>query len=246
MTMSGRHVRRFLMVALPSALVASWLAGSAPGSWVEVYRGPLSVRIDVEGTLQADASRQYGPPATLGMWEFKVAFMAADGSNVSEGERLVDFDTSQLEQRLQKASAELDSALSEIEKKHTTTTLRQRDHALRLEEARGKLTKAELKLDRPEELVAKKEVAELELDRRVARQEVEHLETTARLLDEADEVELAILENQRDQASRRATELRAAIERMTIRAPRDGTVIHVSDRRGDKKRVGDAVWSTLR
>ena len=55
-------------------------------------------------------------------------------------------------------------------------------------------------------------------------------------------MELAILEAQRDNALRRTNELQAAIERMTVRAPRNGTVIHVSDRRGEKKRVGDATW----
>lgn len=242
-SLRSNKLRRAVFTAVPAAMLGSWLyASSRPGIWVDVTTGPLSLRIDVEGTLQAEASRQFGPPMTPGMWEFKLSFMAPEGADVAEGERILAFDDSQLQDRLQQATAELESALREIDKKLTGTTLRQRDHALTLEEARAKLTKAELKLERPAELVARQEVAVLELDRQLARREVDHLETTARLLDEGDAVELAILENQRDQASGRANDLRAAIERMTYRAPRDGSVIYVSDRRGEKKRVGDSVW----
>jgi multidrug efflux pump subunit AcrA (membrane-fusion protein) len=37
-------------------------------------------------------------------------------------------------------------------------------------------------------------------------------------------------------------ELEESIGRMTLLAPRNGTVVHVADRGGEKKRVGDSVW----
>ena len=38
------------------------------------------------------------------------------------------------------------------------------------------------------------------------------------------------------------TEIQQTIEAMTVRAPRSGTVIYVTDWRGEKKRVGEQVW----
>ena len=51
-----------------------------------------------------------------------------------------------------------------------------------------------------------------------------------------------MLEGNRTRAERNVTEIEATIEQMTVRAPRSGTVIYVSDRQGQKKKVGDSAW----
>jgi multidrug efflux pump subunit AcrA (membrane-fusion protein) len=83
---------------------------------------------------------------------------------------------------------------------------------------------------------------ELELDRELAEREVSYLGERRRALDEADATEMQNLIEQRDRARARVSELEESIARMTLIAPRDGTVVHVSDRSGQKKRVGDSVW----
>lgn len=216
--------------------------GGRTPAWAVVERGDLVVFIDVEGTLAAIHSDLLTPPALAGGWEYKISRMSSDGTEVSEGDPVLSFDTSELERLLLEMRAALDTAGKEIEKKETNIVIRRRDDDLRLAEARAKLDKAALKLERPNEFVAAKEIAALTLDRDLAEREVAYLEDRKRLLDEADAIELSILREGRAQAALRVRELESGIERMTLRAPRDGTVIHVTDRRGEKKRVGDAVW----
>jgi multidrug efflux pump subunit AcrA (membrane-fusion protein) len=62
------------------------------------------------------------------------------------------------------------------------------------------------------------------------------------LLDRQDAAETAALADKRDRALARVAEAESWIERMTVRAPRAGTVVLVTGRRGDKKKVGDQVW----
>ncbi|MBK6408040.1 MAG: HlyD family efflux transporter periplasmic adaptor subunit [Holophagales bacterium] len=54
--------------------------------------------------------------------------------------------------------------------------------------------------------------------------------------------ELSILEGRRRRAALRAGELAVTIERMTILSPRAGTVLHVPNWNGEKKKVGDGCW----
>jgi multidrug resistance efflux pump len=211
-------------------------------TWALVERDDLVIRIDVEGTLAAVRTDLLTPPAMAGGWEYKISRMSSDGAEVSEGAPVLSFDTSELERLLLEMRAALDTAGKEIEKKETNIVIRRRDDDLRLAEARAKLDKAALKLERPNEFVAAKEIAALTLDRDLAEREVAYLEKRKQLLDEADAIELGILREGHEQAALRVRELESDVERMTLRAPRDGTVIHVTDRRGEKKRVGDAVW----
>ena len=242
-----RALRRVLVAVGLVVFVGGgwWMArggGSRASDWAVVERGNLVISIEVEGTLAAVHSHLLTPPAFSGRWEYKISSMVPDGNEVKEGDPVLAFDTSELERLLLDMTAALDSAGKEIEKKRTNVVIRRRDDELRLAEARANLEKAALKLERPEELVAAKEIATLALERDLAQEEVAYLEKRRRLLDEADEVELSIVREERDQASLRVHELESGIERMTLRAPRDGTVIHVTDRRGEKKRIGDAVW----
>ena len=238
-------MRRVIVAIAVAAVVALfWLSARSDGAsiWESVERGDLVVRLDVEGTLAAVNSDVLSPPQIRHHWEYKIARMASDGSDIREGDAALTFDTSELERLLLEMRAALETAEKEIEKKRTDTLVRRRADELRLAEARANLDKAALKLERPEQFVAAKEIATLELDRRLASEEVSYLEERKRLLDDADEIELSILESQRMQAAIRVRELEDGIERMTLRAPRDGTVVHVTDRRGEKKRVGDSVW----
>ncbi|MFQ5789551.1 MAG: efflux RND transporter periplasmic adaptor subunit [Acidobacteriota bacterium] len=212
------------------------------GDWVVIGRGDLILTIEVTGTLQAVHSQLLGPPPIPRTWEFKIAYMAPEGTEVRKGERVLAFDTSELEGQLEEATASFDAAVKEIEKKETDLAIRRRDDELRLAEATAKREKAALKLDRPSELVAANELAQFRIDLELAEKEIAYLRERIASLDRAARAELSILREERDRAAARVQEIRQSIARMAVTAPRDGTVIHVTDRRGQKKRVGDACW----
>jgi multidrug resistance efflux pump len=54
--------------------------------------------------------------------------------------------------------------------------------------------------------------------------------------------EIAALTEQRARAAARVEEIQRDIDKLTVTAPRAGTVIYYSDRGGEKKKVGDQVW----
>lgn len=238
-------------VAGAALLAGGWwlLAGPSNGvdtEWATVEREDLVLAVDLEGTLEAVDSSSLGPPNVARIWNFKISFMAPEGSEVAAGEPVLAFDTSELERTLQEKIAERDAAQQEIDKLRAELTLEEKENRLRLSEARAKRRKALLQVEVPGELASSFELEKYRLDLELAEREVAYLESKLSAARRAGEAHLESLVSQRDRAADRVEEIEEAIERMTVKAPRDGTVIYLTNWRDEKKKVGDQCWRSER
>jgi hypothetical protein len=236
-----------LAAAAMIVLAAGWwaLRGRAPSEdpdWVRVTRDDLVLGVEVTGTLKSTDSSQIGPPLVREIWNYKISMLAPEGAEVAKGQPVVGFDSSDLVRKLDQKLAEAASARKQLEKKQVDITLRRREDALRLAEAEARERKAALVVDRPEELAAASELKQAKLDLGLARDELAYLKTRMESAAKADEAELGSLRNQQERAEQRVAEIRDAIDRMEVKAPRNGTVIYVTDWREEKKKVGDNCW----
>ncbi|HEX2252686.1 MAG TPA: HlyD family efflux transporter periplasmic adaptor subunit, partial [Thermoanaerobaculia bacterium] len=216
--------------------------GSEEGGTGVVRRGDLALAVDVSGTLTSSNSVQLGPPQVPMLWNYKISFMAPEGSKAQPGMPVLGFDTSELERELVQKVAERDSAATEIDKRRIDLERTLRDLELQLAEARARLRRAELKVDVPESLASAKELEQARIDRDVAAAEVSSLERRLELERRAAAAELGALVEKRDSAATRVSEMQQYLQMMRIAAPRAGTVIYVTDWRGEKLKVGDQVW----
>lgn len=246
--MSTKKARRIAVLAGALVLLAAlWaLAGRASAvageEWAEVRREDLVLGVEVAGTLSAVESANIGPPQVPDVWSYKIAFMAPEGSEVREGQPVLGFDSSELQRLLQDKMAERDSAQKELEKRQTNLEMSRGQTELRLAEAEARLRKATLKVDVPDDLVARNELAEARADLELAKREVAYYKGRLRSESEQAAAEVETLRAKRDNAASRVAAVQLAIARMTVTAPRDGTVVYVNDHRGDKKKVGDSTW----
>jgi multidrug efflux pump subunit AcrA (membrane-fusion protein) len=200
------------------------------------------IGVDVTGTLQAVEQDTIGPPQLENLWQFKIAHLAPEGSTVEAGTPVVTFDASELEQRLLQERAERDAALKRLEKEEKALELARQQDALQLEEARGRLGKAALKVDVPETLLRGQELAEARLDLELAELEVAYLEARQESARRSAAATLDALRSQHSRADRLVRRTEEHIAQMVRPAPRAGTVIHPINWRGEKKKVGDACW----
>jgi HlyD family secretion protein len=244
-----RKVTRFavsgaalLAVALCLWLVAGRAAASGTGDWAEVRRDDLVVGVPVAGTLSSVQAVRIGPPQISQIWDYKISFMAPEGAPVRPGEPVLGFDTSELERQLLDKRAERDSAQKELEKKQTDLEIDRRDRELELAEAEARLRKAALKVDVPPELVASRDLAKAREDLALARREVAYLKNRLHLEAVEGATESDAMARKRDRAAVRVKEMEDAIGRMTVTAPRAGTVVYVATDEGEKKKVGDSCW----
>lgn len=234
---------------IPGALVlgvTGWLAvvgGNGPDpSWTDVRRDDLVLTVEVTGELKAVSSSFVGPPPVSEVWDFKIAFLAPEGAQVKKGQKVMAFDASELERRLEEQLAEADAARTKIEKARADADLAARRDGLRLAEAQAKERKAALKVDVPESLLASNELHAARLELEEARREIAFLGEKMAATRRAEATQIEAFESQRDGAERRVAATREAIERMSVEAVRDGTVVYVSNWRDEKKKVGDSVW----
>jgi HlyD family secretion protein len=244
-----RRVTRFAAggALLAAAVLGLWLVAgragaTATGDWAEVRHEDLVIGVPVAGTLSSVQSVRIGPPQISQIWDYKISFMAPEGAQVKAGQPVLGFDTSELERQLLDKRAERDSAQKELEKKQTDLEIARRDRQLDLAEAEARERKAQLKVDVPPELVASKELAKSREDLDLARREVAYLKDRLRLEAVGGATEAAALASKRDRAAVRVQEMEDAIRRMTVTAPRAGTVVYVATDEGEKKKVGDSCW----
>jgi HlyD family secretion protein len=239
------RARIALLVAV--ALGATWwlAAGgenAVDADWVEVRTDDLVLGLEVTGTLRAVDSSQLGPPQIADHWEYKISSLAEEGKEVRRGEPVLGFDATTLERKLEEKLAEGAAAQKKIEQKEIDAALLRHKDELELAEADAKARKARLIVDRPGDLAAAKELEKARLDLEEAEKGITFIRARMGSSRRADEVSLQNLRSQRDAAERRVREIRTAIDEMTVKAPRDGTVVLVDNWRDEKKKVGDSVW----
>ncbi len=242
-----RRGRLRMAAGMAAVLLGALLAVGARelfqgGDWLAVKRGDLVISVAVSGTLKAVSSESIGPPHLSDYWNFKIAFLAPEGTEVKTGQPVLGLDTSELQRELDKKKAEADQARQEAEKRRSELALAAEDARLRLSEAEATLRRADLKMEIPPELQAGNEVKTAALDREQATKEEAYLKEKEANDRKAAEAEISRLREIERRAAGRVTEIGDAIARMTVTAPRGGTVIYIANWRDEKRKVGDATW----
>jgi multidrug resistance efflux pump len=218
------------------------LAADRQGEWVKVARGDLATGVDVSGTLASAEAGAFGPPQLNDVWDFKISMLAPEGTEVKAGDPILGFDVSELQKRLDENTAESEQARKEIEKRRADLRLRREDERMNLAEAEAKQRKTALKLETPPDIIGVKERKQVELDYALSKREVAQIGTRIRDLEQAAAAEIALLESKQQRAAAIVAETKDSIFKMTVRAPRAGTVVYTQNWRGEKKKIGDTCW----
>jgi HlyD family secretion protein len=243
-------------IAVPVAvlvlfLLGGWtlrnkLAADRQGDWIRATRGDLVTGFEVTGTLASMSSATLGPPPLDDYWNFKLSMLAPEGSDVKQGGPVMGFDTTELRHILDDKTAEADQARKQIEKERNDLALQTKGERLQLAEAQARLKKAGLKLDAPPDVVGINERKTAEIEHAIARREA--TATAARLsaLERAATARITLLESKLREAAAVVANTERSIAAMTVVAPRDGTIVYVTDWRGNKNKIGDNVWKAAR
>lgn len=205
-------------------------------------RRDLVLSVEMKGELAALDAEPIGPVRLPDVWEYRIAFLAPEGSRVKKGQPVLGFDTSTVRQRLEERRNEAESAAKQIERLRRTQALTRADLELQRAQAEARRAKAALKVDVPPEVAGANDLRKARIDLALAETEVSFLDRRLDANARHSRTELSYLEGRRRRAALRASELTSAIARMTVAAPRDGTVLYASNWNGEKKKVGDNCW----
>jgi multidrug efflux pump subunit AcrA (membrane-fusion protein) len=248
---------RWFWPALIGLLVLIWLLGShseeSAGNepvWSDLRRGDFTIDGFETGEVEAVHSVDLAPPMEWRM-DMQIIAMVPEGTVVKAGDFLVQFDTSDLQDRLELAQDGLSSLLA------------QRDGLRAEQSARISQLKANIAAAGYSEEVAALQRELLKYEAEVARMDAELQEKKAQItLEEAktnlesqeiiDTSALSTLGVEISKSRADVRELEEKIKNLTLRAPIDGLVVYNEigfgeDRKkiaiGDKPRPGESVIS---
>ncbi|PIP80836.1 MAG: hypothetical protein COW84_03115 [Gammaproteobacteria bacterium CG22_combo_CG10-13_8_21_14_all_40_8] len=198
--------------------------------------------VEANGELASTKTAVIGPPSVHNMWKYKVTFMAAEGTTVSAGDPIINFDTSQLLQNLSFKKSELNTAKKTLENLQLTNTALVEKQKLHWAELLMKQDKASRKWEKSKGLESSQDTKKLSIQYQLSENESKRLERTLNKTNESNSIKLSIAKNDVERLQSEVDLIQLGIQRMTMLAPKAGVVIYKPDYEGKKVSAGDTVW----
>lgn len=194
------------------------------------------------GEVFSTENQTIGPPKVDRMWQYKIDFLVKENKPVKTGELIVRFDTQDLRNTLVEKQSALSAAVKQAEQDDLMLDEKLRSARLSLAEAKMNFDKekrrseivdvAASKVDRMKQ-AKQYEIAKLQLSQ--AEQILAHHSKSAVLNKEVNQSKVNKLQVDVDK-------LNADIARLSVKAPKDGIVMYVTDHKGEKLAVGETIW----
>lgn len=210
-------------------------------SVLAVTRGSLEDRVLLTGELEAVQSDKLLVPKSPA-WVLTVRWLAADGSLVKKGDRIVEFDSSSLSGGLEDKRSAILRTENELAAEVAKVAGAVADKSMEVVRKRAALDKATADAEVPADLRSRREYQEKQLALLQARDALTRAEEELASTRKTGQLDLSMKEVARARAERDLAELQKNMEELTLRAPRDGMVQLGIDRdEGRRYVVGDQV-----
>ena len=201
-----------------------------------------AMALELDGEIVARVSAPLMPPVVEDQWQLNITELVGEGTPVTEGMPVVVFDGQQLQQKLQQKRAELHEKQSQQQQLQLQLGERARNDTLAVEEARASRDKAQRKASQPAELIARVDYEKLVAEREQAEHKYAAMvrrEVSAR---EQRTQEARLLAVQVDRLVEEVKNIEASLQALSVRAPRDGVMLHKANWEGEKFEVGSQVY----
>ena len=198
--------------------------------------------VEASGELASSNTAVIGPPVVKGQWQFKLTFLVPEGTQVKEGQPIVGFDSSQLNQKLSVKKSELKTSSKNLENTKLNNESKMEQLKLSLAEAKMAREKARRKYLQSKELESSLETKKLAIELEKAENEVNRFNRTIDKTKQSHKTSLAIAKGKVERLKVEVKELELGIANMTIKAPKSGIAIYKTDYQGKKVSRGDNVW----
>jgi HlyD family secretion protein len=244
--------RKWLVIAVVVLVVAAgvyWILHSKSASanisekdLIAVQRVDFPLIVNATGTLEALRSVDVTPPQVGRERQFKLTRIAEEGAQVTEGDFLMEFDTSGITERLRDEVANFQRVQENRQKQRSDRDIQLKNQRLTLEQAKTDLEKLEIKMASQVDLVSGIEIEQTRIQRDAARKKVEFLEQELEYKEKSSQLNLQILRSNETHYRKRIDDLMDAMDSYTVRAPVAGVVIYKRDWNNEAVEVGDNVF----
>src|SRR4051812_20105889 len=239
-----------VVVAIAGAAVAmNARAGTAPNvTTADVTRGDFVDYIQIRGEIRPAKSIVLAAPLQAG-GELQIVKLVKNGASVKKGDLVVEFDATQLQQRLLERKSELKTAEGEIQQVLSQQQINAEQQQTDVMKAKYDVERAKLDLGK-RDLVSRIEYEAAKLSLGDAEQRLKEVEAKAISTKAGAEAELTGKKRKRDKAQFDVDRTQSSIDALHLMAPADGTVNILENPRsggpfgggGVEFREGDRAW----
>ena len=208
---------------------------------ITTQRVDFPLIIQATGELEATSSVSITPPQMRRERRFKITRLVDEGTVVSEGDFLMEFDTSDIASRLRDETANFQKVQEERQKKRSDSDIQLKNQKLSLEQAKSDLEKLDVKLSSQTDLVSGIEIEQTRIQRDAAKTKVDFLEKKLKYQTESGQLDLQISRSNETHYRQRMEELMDAMDSYTVRAPVSGMVIYKRNWNNEAREVGSDV-----
>jgi multidrug efflux pump subunit AcrA (membrane-fusion protein) len=209
---------------------------------ISAQRVDFPLIVSASGVLEAQQSVSVTPPQIRRERRFKLMRMVEEGTRVTEGDFLMELDTSDIAERLRDLTANFQRVQENRQKKRSDSDIQLKNLKLSLEQARADLEKLEVKLSSQANLVSGIEIEETRIQRDAALKDVEFLEKKVKYMTQSGQLDLQILLSNERHYRSQMDDLMDAMDLYTVRAPVDGVVIYERDWDNEPPQIGEYVF----
>jgi HlyD family secretion protein len=231
-----------LLSAACSETTAQNSAPSNPKDVISLEKVDYPVLVMASGILQAEQNVSITPPKVRQVHRFRISRIVDEGTEVNEGDFLVEFDASEIDRTLRNQTANYQRVQQEYQKKRSEFEVQMGELRLQLEQAKADLEKLENKLSQQMELESRIQVEETRLRRDVARKRYQLLQEKITATEEAGRLNLQLSRSNENNYKEHIDRSQDAIDSMLVRAPVPGMVIYRRDWNGEPRKVGSDVF----
>ncbi len=200
------------------------------------------VLVMASGILQAERNVSITPPKVRQVHRFRISRIVDEGTEVNEGDFLVEFDASEIDRTLRVQTANYQRVQQEYQKKRSEFEVQMGQMRLQLEQAKADLDKLENKLSQQMELESRIQVEETRLNRDMARKKYQLLQEKIAASEEAGRLNLQLSRSNENNYKEHIDRSQDAMDSMVVRAPVSGMVIFRRDWNGEPRKVGSDVF----
>lgn len=224
--------------------VSWWVSGAdGPVSEAKIERRDFVKHLVFSGDLEAAESITINAPNVTSTFMFTISHLAEEGSRVQPGDLVVEFDTSELDNKRLDLEKKLEEARIKIAQKEAEIETRRQDLLLNHATAEKTLKVAELYIGMDPQLVTRADAEKREFEHSKAKLELDKVQERLETLEKSAEAELEVVRLEYKQADLELSRLLSELERMIVRAPIPGLVIYSDSWQQNRKvQKGDTVY----
>jgi multidrug resistance efflux pump len=217
-------------------------AGAGRTAALRVERGDVQRRLLLSGEIVAEEAAVAVAPMVR-IWPLQVRWIAEDGAQVAAGERVIEFENSQLASRLQDQRSRILEERSKLDETEARTAADESTALLELERKRAALRKAEIRAAVPEGILAAKELADRKKELAAATLDLAAAQTAYDARRKGGGATVDDARRSLADADRELATTEESLERLVVRSPRGG-ILMVGQFWQEPRpiREGDPVW----